>query len=88
MRRVGRWRKRALWMWRKLNALPRAVRIIVFAATVLAVFSATNLVYHVVRKPTEVFAPVSGAADLSLHLGDIPKVERTVSPTRLCGAVY
>ncbi|MGB9646836.1 MAG: hypothetical protein WCB44_17200 [Stellaceae bacterium] len=61
MRRVGRWRKRALWMWRKLNALPRAVRIIVFAATVLAVFSATNLVYHVVRKPTEVFAPVSGA---------------------------
>lgn len=61
LRRVGRWRKRALWMWRKLNALPRAVRIIVFAATVLAVFSATNLVYHVVRKPTEVFAPVSGA---------------------------
>jgi hypothetical protein len=61
LRRVGRWRKRARWVWRKLNAVPKAVRIIVFAATVLAVFSATNLVYHVARKPTEVFAPVSGA---------------------------
>jgi hypothetical protein len=27
----------------------------------LAVFSAMNLVYQVLRKPTEVFAPVSGA---------------------------
>ena len=48
-------------MWRKLNAVPKAVRIVVIAATILAVFSATNLVYHLVRKPTEVFAPVSGA---------------------------
>jgi hypothetical protein len=61
LRRVGRWRKSALRMWRKLNALPKAVRIVVIAATILAVFSATNLVYHLVRKPTEVFAPVSGA---------------------------
>ena len=61
LRRVGRWRKRARWVWRKLNAVPKAVRIVVIAATILAVFSATNLVYHVVRKPTEVFAPVSGA---------------------------
>jgi hypothetical protein len=37
------------------------MRIIVIAATILAVFSATNLIYHVVRKPTEVFSPVSGA---------------------------
>jgi hypothetical protein len=48
-------------MWRKLNALPKAVRIVVIAATILAVFSATNLVYQVLHKPTEVFAPVSGA---------------------------
>jgi hypothetical protein len=47
-------------MWRKFNALPKTVRIVGIAATILAVFSATNLVYHLVRKPTEVFAPVSG----------------------------
>jgi hypothetical protein len=37
------------------------MRIFVIAATVLAIFSATNLVYHMVRKPTEIFFPVSGA---------------------------
>ena len=61
MRRVGRWRKRARWVWCKLNAVPKTVRIVVIAATILAVFSAMNLVYQVLRKPTEVFAPVSGA---------------------------
>ena len=45
---------------RYLIRLEKAVRIVVIAATILAVFSATNLVYHLVRKPTEVFAPVSG----------------------------
>src|SRR5207245_4150809 len=39
------------------------MRTVVIAATILAVFSATNLVYHVARKPTEMFAPVSGAFD-------------------------
>jgi hypothetical protein len=53
-------------MWRKLNALPKTVRIVVIAATILAVFSATNLVYQVLRKPTEVFAPVSGAFNKTL----------------------
>jgi len=37
------------------------MRVVVIAATILAVFWATNIVYHVVRKPTEVFSPVSGA---------------------------
>jgi len=37
------------------------MRIVVIVPTILAVFSAANLVYHVVRKPTEVFAPVRGA---------------------------
>jgi hypothetical protein len=55
------WRKRARWAWHKLNAAPSAIRIVVIAATVLAVFSATNLVYQVVRKPTEMLFPVSGA---------------------------
>ena len=34
-------------------------RIVVLAATVLAVFSVANVVYQVVRKPTEIFFPVS-----------------------------
>jgi hypothetical protein len=59
--RGGDWRKRARWLWYKLNAAPAAMRIVVVAAIILAVFSATNLVYQVVRKPTEVFSPVSGA---------------------------
>jgi ferredoxin-nitrite reductase len=36
------WRKRARWAWHKLHAAPSAIRIVVIAATVLAVFSATN----------------------------------------------
>ena len=37
------------------------MRIVAIAAAVLAVFSATNLMYQVIRKPTEMFFPVSGA---------------------------
>src|SRR6516164_11018923 len=55
-----RWRKRARWARHKLSAAPSAMRIVVIAATVLAVFSATNLVYQIVRKPTEMLFPVSG----------------------------
>jgi hypothetical protein len=54
------WRKRARWTWHKLIAAPSAIRIVVIAI-VLAVVSATNLVYQVVRKPTEMFFPVSDA---------------------------
>jgi hypothetical protein len=45
----------------KLKAVPKVIRVLVIAAAVLAVFSGMNLVYQVLRKPTEVFAPVSGA---------------------------
>jgi len=55
------WRKRARWAWHKLNAAPSAIRIVVIAATVLAVFSATNFVYQILHKPTEMLFPVSGA---------------------------
>src|SRR5262249_28935022 len=34
-------------------------RIVAISIAVLAVFFVTNLVYHVVHKPTEVFSPVS-----------------------------
>lgn len=36
------------------------MRIVAIAAMLLAVFAATNLVYQVMRKPTEMFFPVSG----------------------------
>jgi hypothetical protein len=37
------------------------VRIVAMAATGLVLFAAINLVYHVMRKPTDMFIPVSGA---------------------------
>jgi hypothetical protein len=60
LRRLRSWRKCARWARRTLNAAPPAVRMVAFAAAVLAVFSVTNLVYQVMRKPTEMFFPVSG----------------------------
>src|SRR2546430_5303011 len=44
-----------------LLAAPLAIRILVGAVAVLAVWSAVNWLYQVVRKPTELFFPVSGA---------------------------
>src|SRR5580658_131468 len=60
-RRLRRCWKCVRWVGRKLAAAPLAIRIVAIAATVLAVFFAANFVYHVVRKPTEMFFPVSGA---------------------------
>ena len=62
-RGLGRWRKRALRLWRKLCAAPRPLRIALIAAAALALFAATNLVYQVLRMPTEMFFPVAGALD-------------------------
>jgi hypothetical protein len=45
---------------RALLAAPLAVRIVVVLALVLALWSAANWMYQVVRKPTELFFPVSG----------------------------
>src|SRR3977135_4541869 len=52
LRRVSR-RRGARLVRRTLMAAPRAVRIVCLAALVLAAFSLTNLVYRVVRKPSE-----------------------------------
>jgi Transglycosylase SLT domain len=49
------------WVGRKLAAAPLAIRIAPIVATVLVVFFSANFLYHVVRKPTEMFFPVSGA---------------------------
>src|SRR5215510_10155006 len=64
-RRIGRWRKRARWVRFKLKAAPRALRIIVIAMAIVAVFSATNLIYHLLHRPTEFLSPVSGAFNKS-----------------------
>jgi hypothetical protein len=63
--RVGfrRWHKRARWARRRLDAAPPAMRTVIIAAIVFAVLFATNLVYQVMRKPTEMFFPVSGATN-------------------------
>jgi len=42
-------------------AAPLAIRILVGAVIILAAWSAVNWVYQVIRKPTELFFPVSGA---------------------------
>src|SRR5713226_8503542 len=62
LRRVSRWRGARL-VRRTLTAAPRAVRIVCLTALVLAAFSLANLVYHVVRKPSELLFFVGGALD-------------------------
>jgi len=52
--RITRSGRRALMA---LLAAPLAVRILVGAVAVLAVWSAANWLYQVVRKPTELFFP-------------------------------
>ena len=53
-------RKRAHWVLHKFKAAPKAIRLLLIAAAALAVFFATNLAYQVLRKPSEVFSPLSG----------------------------
>src|SRR5215471_17901166 len=53
--RLRRWRRRARWARRKLARVPRAIRIAASLAILLAVFAGVNLVYQVIRKPTELF---------------------------------
>lgn len=43
------------WTQRKLAKAPRAVRIAAVVVIVLTTFMMTNLIYHVIRKPTELF---------------------------------
>ena len=58
-----RWIERAGSARRRVNAAPLMVTGFVVATMLLAAFSATNLVYQVVRKPTEMFFPFGGALD-------------------------
>ncbi|HSD51650.1 MAG TPA: transglycosylase SLT domain-containing protein, partial [Candidatus Methylomirabilis sp.] len=57
-RRPVRSRRRArLALW----TAPLAVRVLVGAVVILVVWAAANWVYQTIRKPTELFFPVSGA---------------------------
>src|ERR1700728_4186945 len=44
-----------LWARRNLSRLPRGVQIALAIAILLPLLALTNLVYHVIRKPTELF---------------------------------
>jgi hypothetical protein len=46
---------------RALNSAPRSVQILVLGVAGLSVLAAANLVYHVARKPTEMFFPLATA---------------------------
>jgi Transglycosylase SLT domain len=61
LHRLHGWRERATWVRQKLAVAPPAARIVVMVVVVLAAVAVANLVYQVVRKPTEMLFPVSGA---------------------------
>ena len=58
-----RFRRGAHWARRKLARAQLVVRVVGIAAILLPVVALTNLVYHVVRKPTELFFFVGHALD-------------------------
>ncbi len=55
------WPRRARHVFLALLAAPLVVRILVGAVVILVVWSAVNWAYQVIRKPSELFFPVSGA---------------------------
>src|SRR6201995_2163423 len=55
LRSFRSWKQSAQWVRGKLAAIPRSVRIAGIVAIVLATFALTNLIYHVIHKPTELF---------------------------------
>jgi hypothetical protein len=61
--RLRRWRRRARWARERLARAPRAIRIAGSVAILLAVAALVNLVYHVILKPTELFAFVGHRLD-------------------------
>ena len=63
LHRLRRWRRRARWARGRLARVPLALRIAGSLAIVLAVFPLVNLVYHVILKPTELFAFVGHRLD-------------------------
>jgi hypothetical protein len=61
--RLRSFRRGARWARGKFARAPRAVRIAGIVAILLPLLALTNLVYHVVRKPTELFFFVGNRLD-------------------------
>src|SRR6202041_3153977 len=61
--RLRRWRRRARWARERLARAPRAVQIAGSVGILLAVAALANLVYHVIHKPTELFAFIGHRLD-------------------------
>ena len=61
--RLRRWRRGARWARRKLAKAPRIARIAGVVAILIATFTLTNLIYHVIHKPTELFFFVGHGLD-------------------------
>ena len=57
---LDRWCKPAQRALCKLKISPGPIRLVVIGIAVLAACSFVNLVYQLLHKPTEVFAPISG----------------------------
>ena len=71
-----RWRERITWAGRKLYTARPAIRIVAIAPIALIGLTTINLLYQVLRKPTEMFAFVSGEfnkapADTWRHYGSL-----------------
>lgn len=56
---LGSWWKRARWVQHKIESLFTGIQVVVLCLALLATFSASNLIYHVLHKPTEVLSPAS-----------------------------
>ena len=61
--RLRRLRQGARWASRQFARAPRAVQIVAGIVIMLAVFAPVNIVYQVIRKPTELFFLVGHALD-------------------------
>jgi hypothetical protein len=61
--RLRRWRRRARRARLKFASAPRTIRIAASIAILLAVITLANLVYHVIHKPTELFAFIGHRLD-------------------------
>jgi len=57
---LGRWRHRLRWVAHKLNAGPLPFRIIAIGIIVLVRLTSISLIYHMVRKPSELLSLVGG----------------------------
>jgi hypothetical protein len=58
--KLDRWRERGGKVRRVVGATPPAIRTVLILALLAGLFLLANLIYHVVRKPTEMLYPVSG----------------------------